>query len=76
MRHTSKLLGVVSTAVLATLGANAAHATGTVAGTTITNTATVNYSVGGVSQNAATASNAVTVDRKVIFTVTGAAATT
>ena len=76
MKNASRLLGVASATVLATLGANAAHAAGTVAGTTITNTASVGYSVGGVAQTAQTASNNVVVDRKVIFTVTGAAATT
>jgi len=76
MKHASKLLSVVSMAALSTLGATAAQAAGTVAGTTITNTVAVNYSVGGISQNAASASNVVTVDRKVIFTMTGAATTT
>ena len=76
MKHASKLLGVVSMAALSTLGATSAHATGTVAGTTILNTVAVNYSVGGIAQTAASASNTVTVDRKVIFTLTGAATTT
>ncbi|EGD58031.1 hypothetical protein Y88_0083 [Novosphingobium nitrogenifigens DSM 19370] len=76
MKHASKLLGVSTSLVLAMLGSTTAHATGTLAGTTITNTATVNYSVSGIAQNAATASNSVVVDRKVIFTVAGAAATT
>lgn len=76
MKHTSTLLGMVSTAVLATLVASPALAAGTQAGTSITNTATISYSVSGIAQNSATTANTVVVDRKVVFTVTGAAATT
>jgi len=76
MKHASKWLGVASTVVLAALGASPAYATGTLAGTTITNTANISYSVNSIAQTGATASNAVVVDRKVIFTVTGAASTT
>ncbi|RVT93070.1 DUF11 domain-containing protein [Sphingomonas crocodyli] len=56
-----------------------AHAAGTVAGTTVTNTATVNFSVGGTAQSPVS-SNAANflVDRKVNVTVSevGGAATT
>lgn len=76
MKHASKLLSVVSVAALSLLGANAAQAAGTVAGATITNTVAVNYTVGGIAQNAASASNTVTVDRRVTFTLTSAPATT
>ncbi len=76
MTHAARWLGVASTAVLATFGASSAHATGTLAGTTITNTATISYSVNAIAQTAATTSNSVVVDRKVIFTVTGAGSTT
>lgn len=76
MTHASKWLGVASTVVLATLGATPAFAAGTLAGTTITNTAQISYSVNSIAQTGATASNAVVVDRKVIFTVTGAGSTT
>ncbi|WP_234036060.1 hypothetical protein [Porphyrobacter sp. YT40] len=46
-----------------------AFAEGTNAGTTITNTATVDYEVGGVQQTQETASDSFTVDRKVNLTV-------
>jgi uncharacterized repeat protein (TIGR01451 family) len=50
-------------------GVSPALAGGTTAGTSITNNVTVNYQVGGVSQNAVTASNSFTVDRKIDLTV-------
>jgi uncharacterized repeat protein (TIGR01451 family) len=50
------------------LGASPALAS-TQAGSTITNNVTVNYQVGGFSQTAATASDTLTVDRKVALTV-------
>jgi uncharacterized repeat protein (TIGR01451 family) len=46
-----------------------AQAAETTAGTVITNNVTVNYKVGGVDQDAVTASNSFTVDRKVNLTV-------
>ena len=49
--------------------ASPAFATGTAAGTVITNTVTVDYEVAGINQADATASNDVTVDRKVNVTV-------
>ncbi|WP_353228888.1 hypothetical protein [Novosphingobium sp.] len=76
MKHTSKWLGVASTAVLAAFGATSAHATGTLAGTTITNTASISYSVSNIAQTAATTSNSVVVDRKVTFTLANVGATT
>jgi len=75
MTYASKLLGVASTLVLVAL-ANPAYAAGTLAGTSITNTAQINYSVAGIAQTAGSASNTVLVDRKVIFTVASAPATT
>ena len=50
--------------------ATPAFASGTNAGSTITNNVTVDYQVGGVAQTAVSASNSFTVDRKVNFTVT------
>lgn len=47
------------------LAAGPAFAAGTTAGTTITNTVTVEYEVAGIDQDDETASNDVTVDRKV-----------
>jgi uncharacterized repeat protein (TIGR01451 family) len=76
MKYASKLLGVASTVVLVALGASPAYAAGTLAGTTITNTANISYSVNSIAQTGGTASNPIVVDRKVIFTVTGAASTT
>ncbi|WP_428332168.1 hypothetical protein [Novosphingobium sp.] len=76
MNYASKLLGVASISVLVALGASPAYAAGTLAGTSITNTAQINYSVNNVAQTAGSASNTVLVDRKVIFTVTNVGATT
>lgn len=64
-----KILMASSSASLALLGANPALAAGTLAGSTITNTATVDYQVGGNSQTQISASVALTVDRKVNLTV-------
>jgi uncharacterized repeat protein (TIGR01451 family) len=76
MKHVSKLLGAAGTAALLSLVANPAHAAGTAAGTTITNTATVNFQVAGVTQTAQTAANAIIVDAKIILTDTNANPTT
>ena len=64
---TSKLtyMGVIGLAALSSVAATPAFAAGTTAGTTITNTATVDYQVGGVSQGQQSASNNFTVDRKI-----------
>ncbi len=69
MTKYGRLLGTVGAAALAVVGASPAFAAGTAAGSTITNTVTVNYQVGGVSQTATGASNTFTVDRKVNLTV-------
>lgn len=76
MKMTSKLLGTVGVVTLAVLGTNPAFAAGTTAGSTITNTVTVNYQVGGVAQTASTASDTLTVDRKVNMTVAEVGTTT
>lgn len=55
--------------VASVAGASPAFADGTTAGTSITNTVTVNYQVGGVAQDAVTASNSFTVDRKIDLTI-------
>jgi len=64
---TSKLtyMGAISLAALSSVAATPAFAAGTTAGTTITNTATVDYQVGGVAQGQQSASNNFTVDRKI-----------
>ena len=53
-----------------------AFAAGTTAGSTITNTVSIAYSVGGVAQTAVNASNAFTVDRKIALSVTETGTTT
>lgn len=68
---TSKLIywGSIGMAVAFGAAAGPAYAAGTTAGTSITNTATVNYQVGGVAQGAQTASDTFTVDRVINLTV-------
>ena len=70
MTNRLRLLASASVLAVAALGATPAMAVGTASGTDITNSVSVNFSVGGISQTAA-ASNTDTfkVDRKVIFTV-------
>lgn len=68
MTSKTRLL-VAAGIVVGFAGASPALAGGTTAGTSITNNVTVNYQVGGVTQNAVTASNSFTVDRKVDLTV-------
>ncbi|HEY0597897.1 hypothetical protein [Sphingopyxis sp.] len=64
---TSKLtyMGIIGLAAFSSVAAAPAFAAGTTAGTTITNTATVDFQVGGVSQVQQSASNNFTVDRKI-----------
>jgi uncharacterized repeat protein (TIGR01451 family) len=64
---TSKLTywGTIGVAAASVAAAGPAYAAGTTAGTSITNTATVDYKVGGVSQGQESASNSFTVDRKI-----------
>jgi len=64
---TSKLtyIGAIGLTALSSVAATPAFAAGTTAGTTITNTATVDYQVGGVAQGQQSASNNFTVDRKI-----------
>lgn len=75
MRNTVKLFGSAAT-VAVLLAANPAYAAGTAAGLSVTNTVTVNYQVGGVSQTAQTASDTFTVDRKINVTVAEVGTTT
>lgn len=64
------LAGVATFAATAPmLLAAPAHAAGTQAGSTITNSVTVQYQVGGIAQAQATASDTVTVDRKIDLVV-------
>ncbi|MDE2403917.1 MAG: hypothetical protein KGM17_04260 [Sphingomonadales bacterium] len=71
-----RLLQAAGFAALSIGLAGSAHAAGTTAGATITNTVSVNYNVGAVAQTAQSATNTVTVDRKVVLTMTTAGATT
>lgn len=52
------------------LGPQTAFADGTLAGTTLTNTATIAYKVNSTPQTDVASSQGVTVDRKIVFTVT------
>ena len=70
MKTTKQLLGAVSAFALIAMSSAPAMAAGTRAGNTITNTVSVNYNVGGVAQNAETASDSFTVDQRVNLTVT------
>jgi uncharacterized repeat protein (TIGR01451 family) len=63
-------LACSSAAVIAAMGVTPAFAAGTDAGSTISNTATINYQVGGVAQTAVQAVNDIIVDRKVNLIVT------
>lgn len=69
MTKNIKLLATGSCVALAIFGASPALAAGTTSGSTITNTVTVNFQVGGVAQTASTGSNAITVDRRVAIRV-------
>lgn len=69
MTKSIRLLASASTLAVVALGASPAFAAGTTAGSTITNTVSLNYQVGGVAQTAISASDTFTVDRKVNLTV-------
>lgn len=68
---TSKLfrLGSCSAFALAAVGSVPAIAAGTAAGTSITNTATINYQVGGIAQSPVSDGDTFVVDRKIDLTV-------
>jgi uncharacterized repeat protein (TIGR01451 family) len=69
MTNIIKQLAAAGGITVGVLGAAPAFAAGTTAGSTITNTATLSYQVGGVAQTAINASNNITVDRKITLTV-------
>jgi uncharacterized repeat protein (TIGR01451 family) len=70
MKISLKKLIVVSGAAVAALGVSPAFAAGTTQGTSISNTATVNYNVGAVAQTPVPSlPNIITVDRKVVLSV-------
>jgi uncharacterized repeat protein (TIGR01451 family) len=65
MKTTTQLLGAVSAFALVVMSSAPAWAEGTSAGDFVTNNVSVTYDVGSVTQNAATASDTFTVDRRV-----------
>ncbi|MFM2273759.1 MAG: hypothetical protein RL702_2824 [Pseudomonadota bacterium] len=65
MKRSARWLVAVSAITMSVMGAQAAQAAGTSAGTTITNTVTVDYKVGSIAQTTKTATNSFKVDRKV-----------
>ena len=76
MTRTLRLLTSASVLAVAGLAATPAFAAGTTAGSTITNTVTVNYQVGGVAQNAVSATDNLIVDRKINLVVAQLGTTT
>jgi hypothetical protein len=74
---TSKLRFLVAAGIVsaAMMSASSAFAAGSLVGTDVQNTATVDYQVGGVAQTQRTATDLFDVDRKVVFTLTEATAT-
>jgi uncharacterized repeat protein (TIGR01451 family) len=69
MTRTVQLLASASLLAATAVAASPALAAGTTAGTTITNTVTLDYKVGGVDQTQVSASDSFTVDRKVNLSV-------
>lgn len=69
MSHRSRLTALAAGTAMIALQSAPAVAEGTTAGTTITNTATVDYRVGGVDQTEVVASDAFQVDRKINLVV-------
>lgn len=70
MTRMLKLLGSASLLPVAIMGASPAFAAGTTQGTSITNSVSVSFNVGGVAQTPATSNtDAFAVDRKLIFTL-------
>jgi uncharacterized repeat protein (TIGR01451 family) len=70
LRHMKRMAGSLAIAVLVVSTAGVASAAGTVAGTTVSNTATVNYSVSAVAQPAITGTADFVVDRRIDLTLT------
>ncbi|HYD23475.1 MAG TPA: hypothetical protein VEB68_01670 [Croceibacterium sp.] len=76
MKTSMRQFASVSALAVATSVASPAMAEGTASGTTITNTVSVDFQVGGVDQTQVTASDSFTVDRKINLTVAEVGATT
>ena len=69
MTYRSRLLGAAGFIALTVLSTNTAYAAGTAAGSTIVNNVSVAFQVGGISQTGTTASDTLTVDRRITLTV-------
>jgi uncharacterized repeat protein (TIGR01451 family) len=69
MKTTTQLLGAVSAFALIAMSSTPVLAEGTSAGDTITNNVSVSFDVGGVTQNAVTATDSFTVDQRVNVSV-------
>ena len=76
MKTSMRLLASASALAVAAFAVSPAMAAGTASGTTVTNTASVDFQVGGVSQTQVTASDSFTVDRKVNLAVAEVGSTT
>ncbi|MFC3713939.1 hypothetical protein ACFOMD_15300 [Sphingoaurantiacus capsulatus] len=76
MGNMFKKLGKAAIAVASLFAAQQAHAAGTQAGSTVTNTATVSYTIGGGGTQTATGTHDFTVDRKINVVVTEVGSTT
>ena len=76
MTRSIRLLASASVLTVAGLAESPAFVAGTTAGSTITNTVTVSYQVGGVSQNTVSATDNLTVDRKINLVVAQLGTTT
>lgn len=76
MTTSKRLLVTASVLAVAALGATPAMAAGTASGTTVTNTVTLNFQVGGVAQTPVTDSDSFVVDRKINLTVAEVGTTT
>jgi uncharacterized repeat protein (TIGR01451 family) len=76
MTRTVRLLASASVLAVSAIAASPAFAAGTTAGTTVTNSVTLDYKVGGVDQNQLSASDSFLVDRKVNLLVTETGSTT
>lgn len=76
MNTSMRLFASASALAVATSAMSPAMAAGTASGTTITNTVSVDFRVGGIDQNQVTASDSFTVDRKINLTVAEVGSTT
>jgi len=69
MTKTMRLLASASVLAATAVAASPAFAAGTTAGTTVVNSVTLDYKIGGIDQNQVTATDSFKVDRKVNLTV-------